>query len=380
MLKTKKIIILLLSSLLFLTGCLEKNILEELGIVTIYGFDLSDEDNMLQATTVLFQFNPDITDASQVIQSKGHTFREVRNNANKKSGYKIVSGQLRTILFGPKISEDGVFPYIDTLERDASISDMVFVAMSKDPTEQVLSATNYEQSPNIGTYIQRLIETAVRDERLISSTLHEFTHKFFAVGQDPLVPIIANLNNKAQLLGLAIFKDDRYVGELTLEDVFYVRLIADEFKSGQVEMELPTKQFEKYLKEYEDLDTETFFVVMDQLYNDVNIELKNPDSLSYKIDIDIKGRIVELSERIDLQKEEAIKLLEQEVSKEVKDKLTTLIDESKELQADYFGFGLEYTTRKRGEEITKDQWHDMYPNINVDINVTTKIRSYGIVE
>ncbi len=303
----RKLIIISLISCLFLTGCLETHILEELGIVTIYGFDQAEGEDKLKSTTVLFQFNPDVTDASQIIHSTGSTFRELRNNANKKSGYKIVSGQLRTILFGPKLSRAGIFPHIDTLQRDASISDMVFIAVSNQPTEQVLTASNYEQSPNIGTYIQRLIETSVRDERITSSTLHEFSKKFFTVGYDPLVPIIANHDNKAQLTGLAIFQDDHYVDELSIEDVFYVRLISDKFKQGQVDLKLPIEPFKNMMEDFEEPNSDQVIVVLDQLNNKTNVEITNPGGYDFKVDVDIQGRIVELTERIDLQNKEAIK-------------------------------------------------------------------------
>ncbi|TFB22151.1 Ger(x)C family spore germination protein [Filobacillus milosensis] len=378
--KIKQLMLVSISCLFFLTGCLESNILEELGIVTIYGFDKAEKENTLRATTVLFQFNPDITDASQIITSEGHTFRELRNNANKKSGYKIVSGQLRTVLFGPELSKEGIFPYLDTLERDASISDMVFVAMSTQPTEEVLTASNYEQSPNIGTYIQRLIDTAVRDERLISNTLHEFTRKFFEVGHDPLVPIINNYQDKAQISGLAVFQNDKHVGEISLEETFYVRLISDKFNSGQVEMKLPLKVLQNYLEEYEKVTTDVVYVVLDQINNRADVELSNPEGLQFRVKLDIEGRIVELSERIDLSNKKALEAIEKEINNEVVENLQALIQKSKELNADFFGFGKTYVATKHGKKITEEQWRDMYKDIQVEIDVKSRIRSYGIVE
>ncbi|MGP4073588.1 Ger(x)C family spore germination protein [Piscibacillus sp. B03] len=378
--KVHQLIIVCCISLVLLTGCLETHILEELGIATVYGFDKSEEGDYLESTTVLFQFNPDVTDASQIIHSEGETFRELRNNANKKSGYKIVSGQLRSIIFGPRLSKEGIFPYIDTLERDASLSDMVYIAISNQQTEHLLTASNYEQAPNIGTYIQDLIETAVRDERITSNTLHEFIRKYFTVGYDPLVPIVENHDNKAQLTGLAIFQDDKYVGDIPIDDIFYARLVSDKFRQGQVDIKFPIEPFKNLMEDYEEPNSDQVIVVLDQLHNRTDVEITNPAALNFKVDVDIKGRIVELTERIDLQNKEALKKLEEHISEEIKTNIERLIQKSKETNSDFFGFGKTYISENRNQQLTKDEWRDMYPNINVTVNVKTSIRNYGIIE
>lgn len=378
--KVLKFILISLMSLTLLAGCVEKNVLEQLGIVTAYGFDKANGNDMLQSTTVLFQFNPDITDASQIIYSEGHTFRELKKNANKKSGYKIVSGQLRTILYGPELAREGIFPYIDTLERDAAISDMVYIAVSNQPTQHVLSATNYEQSPNIGTYIQRLIETAIEDERLNSNTLHEFTRAFFTIGQDPLVPIIKNHNDKAQLTGLAIFQDDRYVDELPLDDIFYVLLMTKQLKAGKVELNFPIESFLNYMEDYEKPDSDQVFVVLEKISNKTDVKITDIENLKYRVDINLEGRLVELTERIDLSNREALDLLEKTINKQIETKIEELIEKSKEANADFYGFGKKYISKKEGKNITKEQWRDMFQDIDVQVNVSTTIRSYGIIE
>ncbi|WP_027963810.1 hypothetical protein [Halalkalibacillus halophilus] len=76
----------IIGSLMFSSACVEENLIEELGIVTAYGFDFNKETNEYDATTVLYQFNPDITDASQIIKSSGRTFQMAKSKANKKIG------------------------------------------------------------------------------------------------------------------------------------------------------------------------------------------------------------------------------------------------------------------------------------------------------
>ncbi len=68
------------------------------------------------------------------------------------------------------------------------------------------------------------------------------------------------------------------------------------------------------------------------------------------------------------------------MSEEIKTNIERIIEKSKEVNSDFFGFGKEYVSRNGNNQMTKEEWRDIYPNINVTVNVTTKIRSYGIVE
>ncbi|SDN86304.1 spore germination protein [Tenuibacillus multivorans] len=367
-------------SLTLLAGCLEQNIIEDLGIVTVYGVDQGEDVGSIKGTTVIFQFNPDITDASQIISSQGQTFREMKKNANKKSAYKIVSGQLRSILFGPEVAKDGIFPYLDPLDRDAALSDLIFVAIANEPAAEVLSAQNYEQAPNVGTYIQELLGAAVRSERIVSSTLHEFIRNYFIVGQEPLVPILSKKNNKVAIDSIAIMKSDQQVGTLSLDEIFYVRLFLKDFKAAEFQLELPIEVFKDYLEDYEVINRDELYVVMDKIYSNTKIKLVDPDALKFKVTVDMAGRIVELTERLNLQNKDVVKLMEENIQKSIKENIQNVINKTQELQADVYGFGKIYNSNIKDETLSHEKWRDMYPNIDVDVSVNMKIRSYGTVE
>ncbi|GAA0470904.1 spore germination protein GerSC [Alkalibacillus silvisoli] len=365
-----------------LSSCVDERIIEELGIVTVYGFDYSDSADQIDGTTVLYQFNPDITDASQIIHSTGNTFDGIRDNANKQSGYKIVNGQLQNVIFGPNMSENGIFPYLDSIERNTAVSVMLYVALSDEPTRNLLSASNYEEAPNIGIYLQRLIETAVRDERIVSSTFHEFMRSYFQVGKDPVVPILSEEDNKVRVNGIGALQDDVLVGEYTMEEAFYVRLLTDRFDSGRVELALGLEQFEGFISEHanREQEEEQMFLTIDQITSDTTIDLKDKDAINFMVEISMDARVIELSQRINLDNPEAIKLIQEAVEKKLESNLKEVVKKSKEMNTDVFGFGVEYDNRTRDEELTKKQWRDLFPTVEVDYQIDLEIKRFGTVQ
>ncbi|WP_188207020.1 Ger(x)C family spore germination protein [Alkalibacillus aidingensis] len=367
--------------LVMLVGCAEENIIEDLGIVTVYGFDKDEDTGHLLATTVLYQFDPDITNASQIINSEGDTLQGVKRNANKESGHKITNGQLRVILFGPSLSkEDGFIEHLDTLGRDAKLSDIVYIAVSDQPSDQVLASTNYEEAPNIGAYLHQLIETAVRNEEITSSTYHEYLRDYFQVGRDPVLPLLSVDSEKVTIKNIAALQDDKVVGDFTIEEGFYIRLMVDQFDSGLIELKLPIEPFEDHLEEYAEIEDPHIYAVIDKINSntDITMESKNPPSFEVKIDID--GRVIELSRQLNLDDPETLDVLETQVTKQMEKELEEVINKAQEMNADVFGFGVKYNNNTRGEDLTKEQWREMFTDIEVETTIKINIERHGTVQ
>ncbi|MDQ0159891.1 Ger(x)C family spore germination protein [Alkalibacillus salilacus] len=382
MVNNRKIIFVFISllSLMIIPGCgHSKNVIEELGVASAYGLDIN-EQQQLDGTTVLYQFNPDITNASQIIRSTGETFSMVRSNANKKSGYKIVNGKLDTILFGPTIAKQGIVPYLDTIERDAAISNMLYVTMSEEPARDILSASNYEEAPNIGVYLHSLVDKSVRNEEIVSSTFHEFMRSYYRAGREPLVPIISIKENKASIDKVGIMHGDTHVGNLSLDEVFLVRLIRDKFQSGRINLEMDIEPFKQYIEESQhNSRKDQMYVVLDKLKNNTQIKLTNVDDLTYKVNVNLNARIIETSQQMTLENPKVVKILEQQINKKLEEDLKTVLKKSQQINSDVFGFGVKYNNHTRGEELTREQWQDLFPNIEVDYNVSTEIKRFGTV-
>ncbi|UOK59330.1 hypothetical protein MGI18_10830 [Bacillus sp. OVS6] len=178
-----------------LTGCLEQKYIERIGMITAVGYDLGNQ-NKIKGTTVAFQFDPTRQNVSQMLTSEANTSKGIREAMNRETSHHLVSGQLRVSLYGEELARRGIYTFVDTLARDASVGTMSYLAVASPEAASILSAENLSITTNVGTYLYRLLEQNIKSEQTISSTLHEFLKTYYEVGMDPILPMISLMNEK----------------------------------------------------------------------------------------------------------------------------------------------------------------------------------------
>ena len=89
-------------SFLLLCGCAQPRILEDVGLVTTYGYDISKNGAIL-GTIVELTIDPASPKDVVILESEALSARGIRNNANNKTSKRLASGQLRVILYGEEM-------------------------------------------------------------------------------------------------------------------------------------------------------------------------------------------------------------------------------------------------------------------------------------
>ncbi|MBH0228633.1 Ger(x)C family spore germination protein [Halobacillus yeomjeoni] len=367
--------------LLLCAGCIPKSPIEKLGIITAMGFDELEGDKM-KGTLVMFQFDPTTSQTSQTVTSEAHTSKGIRNEANQKTSHKLVSGQIRLKVYQDQLASKGLLRYLDTVTRDAKMLPLAYLSVSDVPTSQLLRAEISEDAPNIGKYIERLIEKSITNEMSPDATVVTFLRDYHDIGVDPTLPLLSLEEQRVFIKGLGLFQDDRYVGTLTDEDIFYLLLLQKNLKIGQLQIELPESSMEKYYKkEAADNETEgSLHVSIHKVDSKVKIKPKKNDPSSFKVNLTMRTRLLEVSKSVDLSEKKTIDSLEKQIEKQIEKRMSALIQEFKEKQVDPVGFGLKYNTITRKDRLTNESWRDQIPNMSVDFNVDVKLLRHGITE
>src|SRR5690606_12649931 len=162
----------------------------------------------------------------------------------EQTSHDITYGQLRTILFNKNMAETmGIASFLDTLQRDSSIGSLIFLALT-DNAEKTINNTNYEEYPEMGSYIYQLFDKHEKKEMLVNSNLHDFITTLYEIGIDPTLPIIKNVNGVApSIAGVALFKDDKIVGSISLINTFYLKLFTNNSAFlGDITVEIPAAE------------------------------------------------------------------------------------------------------------------------------------------
>ncbi|MFJ8064511.1 Ger(x)C family spore germination protein [Psychrobacillus sp. NPDC096426] len=366
-------ILLILSGILI--GCAETNILDRVGLTTLVGYDIGTEEKM-STTTVIREINPEFQSNVEVITTENETSKGNKMKANRKLAKKVTVGQMRVVLFGEELAKDDLHYYIDSLLENASVSNSLYLAVVEGETAPLLQY-QYKNIDDIGQHLYRLIEQNIKQEHMISSTLHEIAHDLYMVGKDSTIPIIRRDGELIELSSLALFKDGKMVSTLPLKDSFYVKLMRDSFKSGIFETIIKKEDIPPNLLKG---TTSDIPVAFDTIHSKRELKLVDPNTPEFDLQINLKARLVEIYPDVNSGDPKVIEGLENAISKNLSRELSRVIAHCQNVQSDIFGFGEKYRSSVRNSNLTKEKWIEMYKNMKVNVKVEFDILRAGVFE
>lgn len=357
------------------TGCVQKRILEELGLVVIVGYDPAEKDR-IKGAALLHQIDPAAKEKVQVVVTNANTSKGLRNAQNREVSKRVVSGQLRVAIYNEKLARNGIIELADTLSRDSVISDTMFLTVSKGSAENIITH-RFPEISNIGTYLYKMIRQNIQGEQISSCTLHEFIHDVYSVGKDPVLPIIERIGDQISLNHTVLFRNDKMVGELRADEAFVLKLIRDRYKAGSLEISLDAEPFRQLKPGFQGNKVD---IVIENISSSSQIKLVDPSIPSFSIQVKMNVRIQEVSTDLKLGEKKVIRAFESEISKEFVRRTQKLIAKTQAVKSDPIGFGEVYHSKVRHSNLTDEKWREMYPNAKVHVDVKTIMVRSGVVE
>ncbi|EQB35069.1 hypothetical protein M948_18395 [Virgibacillus sp. CM-4] len=377
--KNKLIMLLCFIPILLLSGCLETKPIERLAIINARGIDLLAE-GLIDTTLVMFQFDTQSPDISKIASGSGKTIKEARYDANTKTSFTLTPGQIRLELYGKDVAEKGIISYLNTLVRDARTSDRVLLAITDSSAKEIITQGQQATNINVGLFMSGLIKQKIENDSIPKPELYDFTHAFFEKGQDPVLPLISSAEGTPALSSMAMFKDDVYVGKLSLDQAILINMFLKTIHSTPFDIGVDAKPLEKYLQNFlSGQDNETIQLNGKIIKGRTNTKIVDPKQLKFQTDVTIQMNLLELSRELDLANEEVTSTLEEQIEKQVKKQYEELLTQTQKMKADPFGYGEIYRINKNNGELKRDQWHELYPEIDVDYKVDVKIVEYGTI-
>ena len=373
-----------LITMILSAGCVQQKPLEKLGLITTQGYDMEGK-NEIRGTAVVQKFDPMTKAATKVITSYAKTSKGLRQEENLQSNQKLVSGQLRSVVYSRELAQKGIIQLVDTLNRDAAIGNMVYLTIADQSASEIMEIENKNKGNlNLGTYIYNLIKQNVDGEQIISPTLHEFNHNYYDIGKDPVLPILKAKGKDVIISGVGLFKDDRLVDELKQGDLFYLKILVDKYKAGTKEMGFKTEQLKKIILKNENYTKKPIFskiyVTIENIRSKTKIKLVDQKNVRFKVNVEVDSRVLEMTQALELGKPASIKLLQKRFNQTMKKKIEQLLLHFKELGIDPVGFGDEYEAHLRGRTITKKEWDRKYKDATFDVHVENTIKRTGVID
>ncbi|MFD1174191.1 Ger(x)C family spore germination protein [Oceanobacillus picturae] len=376
-----KRLFILCTILCFLTSCVDSTQLEKLGIIHTRGVDISEEKpSELETTLIIFQFNAQTDMISKTLSGTGHTIKEAREQANNKSSYALTPGQIRLELYGKEIAEKGIINYLITLTRDARVSDTMLLGISGTTAKEILEVGQTDTNMDIGQFLHGLIRQEGLEDSIPEVALHDFTHIYFDVGQDPFLPVLTMDEDSPQLSALGIFRGDKYVGDITLDEALLLNMTQKHVGFAPIELEVPRATLEKYIEDREPInpDSESMHVRIG-IKGKTTSEITDPEQLHFRSNVDIDIDLHEVSEQLIVKDEKVAKVIEEELGKAIKKKYEALFKKVQEFNADPIGYGKLYKI-KSNNKLTMKEWREKFPEVTVDFQVDVNLIHFGTIQ
>lgn len=376
----KTILILLILSMIFTTACWDMIELEDRLLPYSVAIDLSRQDTAEveeKKFFICFSYpninalgkNPTQDSLTYIVNSNANSIFEATNEISSRVHNPIFLKHLNVVLMSEEVfsDEEHLRQILDGLKRDFIINKMINILVTKESAHGVLAKKLESKRQET---IEGLLTTLLNNEQKSTSftpiTLKEFI-QYMDHQRVAIVPL-AIPEPEIALEGGGLFKDYQFVGYIDKDENRNIAILTNKAYN-------------------EDLDFEYDGVDLSLQLSEIKARkklVKDQETLQINYTIEMDGQIhqyiIDENKRIDTI--EIIEDIEKSVSEVVKESFVTTIERlQSELNADVLGI-LEYLYKfhpKIHKEVEED-WDNIFPYINIDVDVKINIRRRGLSE
>lgn len=356
------------------SGCWDRVEIEDLGIVLGTGLD-KGEDNQIRLIVQLAVPTEMGGGPQQVGRGKKPTFTVIGTgetvydalvDVQRQFSDRIFFGHNRVLIIDEELAKEGIAEYIDFFVQHPQPRLRALVIVSKNAEEALKTETSKDLSSSQALEeIVQLLKSGIR------ITLKDVFQMLRQEGESVVLPWVQASDNEGeqenvQVNGAAIFDGDQLIGTIDFELKKGLLWLRDEMDLQSISVN--PEEADGYI---------TFHLIRSKTKLLPSIEGGN-----WKITVEIEqeNEIVENQTTLDTSTEKVKRELEKDLNKTVEQQIRKTLEKvQKEMKTDAFGFA-EAFERKYPKRFAqeKDHWDEIYPEVEVEINVTSRIRRIGM--
>ncbi|MBP2646242.1 MAG: germination protein, Ger(x)C family [Firmicutes bacterium] len=397
--------IMLFATSLLITGCNGAKELDEVGYVLTVGVDVAEGDQLdftyeIAIPRALASESPGKTNRKATVTFvtvTAPTLTEGRNLLNSVIARAPNLSHVTTFVIGEGLARKGLADILGMtmrLRQFRGATDIVVVnGKAKD---FLLQNTPEEVLPS--RWFQSMLSTGVETGYYLRTSLHEFYVRLKSRTSAPYTtlmainplngegrssdPAVSNDNvhdylpkdvpraegNPATVVGTAVFKGDKMVGMLPSEETRMLAMLLGNYPRGFMTMTDP---------------------LAPQHSVNVNLRLGRKPKINVNIsgehavisvNVFLEGDLAGIPSGINYESPENTRLLNQQISEIVRQKMLLMLQQTQEWGADVVDFGYyirpKYATNQEFENL---HWDAIYPNAEFNVVVTTQIQRTGLM-
>jgi len=388
MIRHAALFFVMLTLLLFATGCWSRRELNELAIVTGIAIDKMDNKYRVSAQVV------DPGEAAgkkgagggapvRLYEASGDTVIEAIRRMTTVTPRQLYFSHLRIFVLGEELAREGIGKTLDVFSRDQQTRTDFYIVVSrgtaakeilsiltpleKNPSTKMFTSLEVSEktwAPTVAIQLDVLISDIVNEgKQPVLTGIHIKGNPTMGKGKENLETIEAAAN--LQYGGIAVFKKDRLIGWLNEEESKGFSDLTNRLKSTVIE--IACGKNEK--------------MGIEVIRSKTKVKGKVKDGKpEIEVTIRAEANIADVACKIDLMKSKTLYNLEKEMERRVKINAERTLSKAKKLNSDILGFG-EAIHRADPQywQTAKKDWDKQFPSLPVHIKVDVKIRHLGTI-
>lgn len=368
-------------NLLFLTGCWDRNELNQLAFSTALGFDRTSEGDIVITAQIL---NPRAIAAQKntnessvvVVAKQGHSILETISSMSTELSREVVGTHMQTIVFGENFAKEGIAEATDFLLRYYQTSSELYFTVAKETTanEILNNLTKLENDPsakiNSSIVISQDIWAETNEIKLteLANCLASDGLSAVMTGiemqaekpDDSLEKLKLTQNDPLKLSGNAILKEDKLVGWLNEEESQGYNYIFGNASTSAFDLQ------------EDGVGKVSFNMKHITSKQEISCEGGTP---KVTVLLEMQATIQNMDHSLYISKQETLNQLQVLAEKKLKGICMTAVTKAKAVKSNIFGFGaaIHRTDPQQWNTVKKD-WNDTgFVNLPVEMEADVTI-------
>ena len=358
----KKLLIFIICLTLLLDGCslIPATDVNELNLIEGAGFDLTKQ-SQIKGTAFFPIFRSSGPTEFKAVSANGETIKKVRERIDSQVRYRLMSGQLRLVTFSLDFAKKGIYPIIDTFDRDPAVGNLMQIAIVDGETVDLFSLKQYKKE-NLALYLYDLLLHNSEKGPFPFTDFATFIYQYFETGQDPYLPVLKIINDKIKITGIALFKKDKLKLIVPWKYVFIFKSMIEDYKQGLHQFKLDG--------DYLAIDN-----INPKSKYDIKIKKGIPE---FTVNLKMNARIQEYTGDKPIVLPKHIKQISKAIERDIEKDAKELISLLQKNNVDPIGFGSKLEAHYR--EFDGKKWRKQYSSAKIKVKVNLDILHTGIVE
>jgi len=337
--------------------------IENLIIQPGIGFDLKvGGKNEIEYVTIVSSYvlsESEVT--SEVYVTAAINLPEIREVRQRRLNKRFIVGFEKVYIVSEEYARYGIRNILDILMKNPWVNDNSYIVVCSGKTEDVMRQ-KIQGYPSSSDYIEGLINSGVANNFFSRKyVLMDLLKSVDGEGINSVLPYIELKEGQIEVTGVAVFKSDKMVAKLNMEETKMINILREKSSSGILELQSEPKKY----------------IGFDSNKNrKVNCSMED-DKYKFTINLSFTGDIISnlLYQDIMYDIEVNNKFEEDMASKIQKDCSDFISKMQEEYKIDMLNLG-EVAASKYGRHTGTD-WNEAVSNSDIEVNVEVKVDKNG---